>query len=274
MNYNPQTLRQLQSALVGVLEAIDAVCRKNGITYWLDSGTALGARRHAGFIPWDDDIDLGMMRADYERFLEVAPSALGESYVVSNPRTNGHQATLFTKVWKRGTAFQTRETQDARFDQGIFVDVFPYDSVCAAPVAAKKQKEACTRWQRVSYLYHSAHVHVPHDGALGKAEQVAAAVAHRYLRMRYTHEGICARFEAAATVGQQDPSGKVFCGAYAYMGEYDRSVFLPPSELPFEGRMFSCPAKIDAYLKVTFGNWQQLPPPEKRVNHAPDVLEF
>lgn len=76
MQYEQNTLRRLQIAELGILEAIDRVCRENGITYFLDSGTVLGARRHGGFIPWDDDIDLGMPRDDFERFLEVAPEAL------------------------------------------------------------------------------------------------------------------------------------------------------------------------------------------------------
>ena len=78
MQYEQNMLRRLQIAELGILEAIDRVCRENGIMYFIDSGTVLGARRHGGFIPWDDDIDLGMPRDDFERFLEVAPEALGE----------------------------------------------------------------------------------------------------------------------------------------------------------------------------------------------------
>ena len=80
MQYEQATLRRLQMMELEILEAIDSVCREHGITYFLDSGTVLGARRHGGFIPWDDDIDLGMPREDYERFLEVAPVALGEGF--------------------------------------------------------------------------------------------------------------------------------------------------------------------------------------------------
>ena len=80
MQYEQNTLRRLQIAELGILEAIDHVCRENGIMYFIDSGTVLGARRHGGFIPWDDDIDLGMPRDDFERFLEVAPEALGERF--------------------------------------------------------------------------------------------------------------------------------------------------------------------------------------------------
>ena len=124
MQYEQNTLRRLQIAELGILEAIDRVCRENGIMYFIDSGTVLGARRHGGFIPWDDDIDLGMPRDDFERFLEVAPEALGERFCVTCSRTNPHQAALFGKVMLAGTRFVTDETEEAGFKQGVFVDIF------------------------------------------------------------------------------------------------------------------------------------------------------
>ena len=74
MRYDDETLRKMQLMELGILKEVDRVCREHDIAYFLDSGSALGAARHDGFIPWDDDIDVGMMRADYERFLSVAPS--------------------------------------------------------------------------------------------------------------------------------------------------------------------------------------------------------
>ena len=101
MQYELSILRRLQLVELGILNDINRVCREYGIAYWLDSGSVLGACRHGGFIPWDDDIDLGMPRDDYERFLEVAPTALGARYCVTSSRTNPHQAALFSKVMRR-----------------------------------------------------------------------------------------------------------------------------------------------------------------------------
>ncbi len=129
MQYDDRDLRKLQLLELRILKEIDRVCRELGITYFLDSGSVLGALRHGGFIPWDDDIDLGMPRADYDRFVAEAPALLGEEYVVSTPETNPHQAALFGKVWLRGTRFATEETIEAGFDQGIFVDLLPYDAL-------------------------------------------------------------------------------------------------------------------------------------------------
>lgn len=140
MQYNDNDLRKLQLLELRILKEIDRVCRELGITYFLDSGSVLGALRHGGFIPWDDDIDLGMPRADYDRFVAEAPAFLGEEYVVSTPETNPHQAALFGKVWLRGTRFATEETIEAGFDQGIFVDLLPYDALSSDPATAAKQR--------------------------------------------------------------------------------------------------------------------------------------
>ena len=82
MQYDDRDLRKLQLLELRILKEIDRVCRELGITYFLDSGSVLGALRHGGFIPWDDDIDLGMPRADYDRFVAEAPALLGEEYDV------------------------------------------------------------------------------------------------------------------------------------------------------------------------------------------------
>ena len=103
MQYEQDVLRKLQLAELNILRDIDSVCRAEGIPYFLECGTLLGAVRHGGFIPWDDDVDVGMLRPDYERFLKVAPKALGQGYAVCEPRTNPRCAGMFAKVWKRGT---------------------------------------------------------------------------------------------------------------------------------------------------------------------------
>ncbi len=156
MRYDPEMLRRLQLLQLEILKDVDRVCRAEGITYFLDGGTLLGAMRHGGFIPWDDDIDLGMPRTDYERFMQVAPRALGERYRVSDPRTCPQQAGMFGKVCRSGTRFHTRETLDAGFDQGVFIDIFPYDVMHADPRVAARQraragscKARCTCFIRV-----------------------------------------------------------------------------------------------------------------------------
>lgn len=274
MQYDRDTLRKLQLAELGILKDIDRVCRESDITYFLDSGTALGAVRHGGFIPWDDDIDIGMPRDDYERFLRIAPTALGSRYVVSSPRTNSHQAALFSKVMLRGTRFATEETEDAGFDQGIFVDVFPYDALCANPAAEKRQRRSCFFWQSISYLRCSGHIVVPHAGILGSFERVACKLAHGLAKRAFSSRRINDSFEHAARRGNDGAvDADILVMSYALTKSFPREMMLPPAFATFEGCEFPVPAHVEAYLERLYGDtWNQLPPVEQRKNHAPKEL--
>lgn len=274
MAYDPQVLRRLQLFLVDMLADIDRVCRENGICYWLDGGTALGCARHGGFIPWDDDVDLGMPAEDYHRFLEVAPSALGDAYVVSHPGNNESQAAQFAKVWKRGTRFCTSETAQAGFEQGIFIDIFRYDVLAVNEEAALRQRKDCAKWQRISYLYHSRFVHVPHGGVLGSLERLVAAAGHAALRLACTHQSISKNFDRASAEGAADPSEYLICSAYSMDYRMRETDLLPTAEAEFEGHRFSVPAHIEAFLEEVYGKWQELPPVEQRVNHEPEFIDF
>lgn len=276
MEYRPEELRRLQLTLVEIVKDIDRVCRDNGIAYFLDSGSCLGAVRHAGFIPWDDDMDLGMLREDYDRFLEIAPAALGDDYVVVHPGSDRRLAGMFAKVWKRGTVFATNETIEAGIPQGIFVDIFPYDAVNPDPPAASKQLRDCRFWQSVSYLYHSGSINVPHGGVIGAIERGGCRVVHGLVHAFLSPERIRASFESAALSASDDgPSTAYNNMAYAGCGPFPRGVLLPVGSLPFEGVNLPVPGDYRRYLEICYGStWNELPPENERRNHAPVELGF
>ncbi|TNU89962.1 LicD family protein [Eggerthella lenta] len=275
MQYEQDELRRLQMVELGILRDIDKVCREHGIRYFLDSGTLLGAVRHGGFIPWDDDVDVGMMRPDYERFLEVAPKALGEGYAVCEPRSHPKFAGMFAKVWKRGTKFSTDESIEAGIDQGIFVDVFPYDALHDDPAIAAKQRLRCRLWQSASYLLHSRHITVPHGGAMGALEKAACAVAHVGARIALSHDSVVRSFDSWAIRGAERPSRSYMNMAYVTSSAFPEDVLAVGDEVLFEGASFPAPARIEAYLETMYGsNWRELPPLEARRNHVPVELDF
>lgn len=276
LQYEDRELRRLQLLELRILQDIDRVCDELGITYFLDSGSVLGALRHRGFIPWDDDIDLGMPRADYERFVHEAPKLLGDEYVVSTPEINPSQAALFCKVWLRGTRFATEETIQAGFNQGIFVDIFPYDALSRDEKLARKQRRACRFWQSVSYLYHAKSIVLPHDGVVASIEHLACGFAHVAARALFTHDKIVSSFNRAATLAndaEQAPEELVVM-VYSTYKPYKTSMMLPPSMVLFEGHEFSAPAQSEAFLCQLYGDWRELPPVGKRRNHAPVELDF
>lgn len=290
MEYESETLRRLQLAELGILQAVDEACAKLGIPYFLDGGTALGAVRHGGFIPWDDDADIGMLRPDYERFLVEAPALLGSRFEVASPRTHPAMAGMFAKVMLAGTAFETAETREAGFDQRVFVDVFPYDRVAPDAAEAVRQHRRCRRWQSLSYLHHSGHITVPHGGVLGACERAACRVAHGVVHALMRPEAIVSRFDGAAMAfdGRPETSSQVErdCrdadggaprwATFAYAGtSFPQDVLVPPVRMDFEGVPLLAPAHPEAFLNQLFGPaWRELPPEGQRRNHAPQRLEF
>lgn len=274
MEYRPDVLEKLHAMEYEILVEVDRVCENLGLVYFLDSGTALGAVRHAGFIPWDDDVDLGMMREDYAKFLREAPGLLGEGYELCYPGKTEHYATLFAKVMKKGTAFWTKETSEAGFEQGVFVDIFPYDRFDGNEGGTLRRVRSCQKWQYLSYLYHSKTITVPHDGALGSAERFACRMAHSVVRRFFDEGTILRKYDRAVAAFATGGDSCIFCG-YPIGRGFPLDMMLPVSSAEFQGRRFPVPHDVEGYLETMYGkDWRELPPKEKRRNHMPQELNF
>lgn len=125
-NLEETELRQCQLILLRILKIVAYICDENSLTYWLDSGTLLGAFRHKGFIPWDDDIDIAMPREDYEKFLKIAKEELPDDLYVQNLDTTEFAGNTWTQIKDRKSKIVLSE--DAKYHQGFYIDIFPMDS--------------------------------------------------------------------------------------------------------------------------------------------------
>lgn len=266
-------LRKLQQEELEILVEFSRFCERYDLTWFLDSGTALGAARHKGFIPWDDDIDVGMPRSDYEKLLRLTESGMEISpgYTVHTFRNTPNYAAMFAKIYKDGTVFATKETIGAGCKQGIFIDVFPYDSMSADLSIAKKVASRAHRWQVVSYLYHTSEFSASSSGLLRSLERICFLVAHRVIRLFLSREKILLNYEK--TIKQAD--GERFI-AYAYpvLPGFDKEVLFPTVDCEFCGHIFPGPREIERYLTISYGNWSQLPDPANRKTHLPVKLVF
>lgn len=130
LNENKEILRKHQLCLLSMLKEIDKVCKKNNIKYMLFAGSTLGAVRHEGFIPWDDDLDIIMLRPDYERFLEVAEKELDSKEFFVQKEFSEHWPMHFSKIRKNNTAFiEKYYSNDKKRHQGVYIDIFPCDNL-------------------------------------------------------------------------------------------------------------------------------------------------
>lgn len=271
-----EALKKLKETELNALLAIASTCRKANIPWWLDSGTCLGAVRHQGFIPWDDDIDIGMLREDYDRFIRVAPEVLPSGYTLHTSRNTKGFAPLFAKVFVEDTLFETRETKEAGLCQGIFVDVFPYDNLHLDANQRKRQIQSASRAQYLSYLYHAKSITVPHKGALGKVESVGCRFVHNSLRMfMRSPEKLQDQFDNCALAPDSlDASNELITLVWPSMDAIRLDDIVPTKLASFEGHQLPVPGNVESYLEKMYGDWRQVPAAEDRHTHLPLKLVF
>lgn len=274
VQYDPDELRRLQLVELEILRAIDDLCQRHSIPYFLDSGSVLGAVRHGGFIPWDDDIDIGMLREDYDRFIAAASEGLPEGYRLLRPGFTGGYAPMWAKVMKEGTKFYTCETLEAGLDQGVFVDVFPYDRLCADGSAMRKQVRDCQMLQRASYLYHASSVNIAYQGVVGAVARLGCKAVHGLLRATTSADSLAGKFTLAARP-QENLGDRHTVLSYPVEGGFAREDLLPPRRVAFEGHQLPVPRDTEGYLVKKYGeDWERLPPEDQRRNHSPEVLDL
>ena len=135
--YDPKVLKKLHDLQLEMLQDLEKICDKYNLKYFAVFGTALGAVRHNGFIPWDDDMDVGMLRKDYEIFIRVVEKEMGDKYQIMTPEIDKNYACCVTKFQRKGTKFVSYLSDKLNCDQCIFIDVFPFDYI--APTKRKRK---------------------------------------------------------------------------------------------------------------------------------------
>lgn len=270
--YPKGSLERLQDAERDILRVVDRLCRENGIDYFVDSGTCLGAVRHGGFIPWDDDTDIGMSYEDYRRFLELAPKALPSGYSLATCENTPGLTSLWAKVFLDGTRFIDEASMEAGCNQAIFLDVFPFFREDADPARARSQKATCLKLQRMSYLHGIAHPKIPTGTSFRGLKATACSVVHHTIAHAWKPEELSRQLLVAAQ--PEVPSERWFNATYPLYGVYKTSEIFPTKDISFDGMTLRAPRDCDAYLRTLYGDYHELPPLEDRYTHCPLVLDF
>ncbi len=262
-------LKHIQSIELEMLIVFDKICRENGLKYFLDSGTALGAKRHKGFIPWDDDIDVGMQRDDYEKFIEIGQEALGDDFFLQNRVTDPNVPFSFSKIRKNGTEFVEYNKRNIKMNHGIFIDIFPYDKL--PKTNAIKHIKRCRRLHRLLLFKY-----VP--GRVSRCERRLKWVIGSV--MRYIIHYLAVLIPAKALDNKilndctkyndsVDQRGSYTCYSFSKCVQLEYSTLFPVAEHEFEKYSFYVPAKIEKYLSEIYGDYMKLPPEEERLGHRP-----
>lgn len=257
-----KTLRKAQLKMVDILVEIDKICEKHDIKYWLSYGTLLGAVRHKGFIPWDDDCDICMMREDYERFVEVASKDLPENLFLQNHDTDPNFPRTMTKIRMKNTMLvEFDESENEKYHQGIFVDIFIWDYY--HPVIMKVV-------DNITFINEWKHKRKKYPKGSFKRAAMQVAVALPYLFYSITMKLMMKLSELTRKNKEHRFVGQEVKATDAKF--YDKSVIFPlKCELEFEGRTFYVPRDWDKALIQMYGEYMTLPKPEDRYWHAKKI---
>lgn len=233
--YNPEgsSLRTLQLRMLEILKSVDAVCKKHNIPYWLSSGTLLGAVRHEGFIPWDDDIDIELLRDDYQKLLKILPQELPEEYVLQTTETDSGYVYLYAKVRDTNSYIEEKCVFNKHFQyNGAFIDIFPLE-----PTNKRLAKIASVCYNRMCL------------GIVGKNK------VNPTFRFSYTLLTQLI-FPLFRFISPSYRKGIVHHTYGVGFLNYERRIeeVFPLSKVAFEGYEFNAPNNCDAYLKRLYGD--------------------
>lgn len=248
--YNPDgsELRNLQLRMVKMLEYFDSFCKEHGLTYWLSSGTCLGAVRHGGFIPWDDDLDIEMLQEDYNKLLSLKDVYEDEENVLQDYVTDDEYISPYGKLRDKKSEIKEIHNRDKYYKyKGVFIDIF----------IREMGSYAMTRMTHVlqygSYYFTSIKnktlrilVKKSLYGLMHKCVFPMAHIYNRYLgeKNRYWH-----------TLG---------CGFYKTI---NCEAIFPLKKIFFEGREYPVPGDFDNYLRSLYGNYMELPKDNGNLRH-------
>lgn len=265
-------LNKLHELLIMLAEEVKRICDSNNIKYSLTGGSMLGAIRHKGFIPWDDDMDIAMLREEYNRFLKACETQLGSAFEIQTMDNDSNYFLGFAKIILKDTYLVQYCHEKTKQKKGIFVDVFPLDNVPENINDRRKQKHR-------TYLLIKMLARKGKVGIEDKNSILKFIVFHiiDFMNIFFSMKNLkiklfksmtkfnCQKTELVCNMG----------GYYGYEKETTyRKYFEDTMKISFENTTFSVIKEYDAYLEGVYGDYMKLPPEEKRRTHGFECLDF
>ncbi len=260
-----EQLKELHGVLLEILDDIQTICSEHGLRYVLIGGSAIGALRSGGIIPWDDDIDIAMPRDDFEAFTAVVREKWSEKYSMLHPQDLDNFGRVIPKIRLRGTEYRTILEQDLT-DCGVFIDIYTIENVPNNPIARTFQgimamgmgfALACRR------LYRGREWFRQFDGGL--TFKVKCAIGFCLSFASYERWARWTDYWHTWCKDENSNMVSIPADVRHYFGEINpRSVLCQPVEVPFEGRTSFVPNEADSYLRAIYGDYMQIPPVEKQ----------
>lgn len=275
--YDPKVLKKLKEVEVEILKEIIRICELHKIDYFANGGTAIGAVRHQGFIPWDDDIDICMTRSELNRFLKVCETDLDDRYELLMPDGKNDFLAMVVQVIKKGTTNKPKNYKKLKVHCGIFVDIFPVDNVPTDPKLRKKQIRKAWFWGKLLILRCIPHPQLPYIGWKSEIVSFICACIHYTLAFLHIPRAfIFHKCEEATLQYENEDTGlmTILCDTFPETFLMTKEDIYPLKKMKFEDIMINIQSGNDKILRNVFGNYMELPPVEKRKNHPPMIIDF
>ena len=255
--------KDLQRVEVEILSVVCKTLGQHGIVPFLVAGNCLGMVRHGGFIPWDDDIDIGLLRADYEKARKILIEELPEGYRYCDRYTDKEYPYNFAKVKKNNTAFVHGGDAHLDIHHGIYIDIFPYDSAVEDTEEFRKTyKKAKSLRRKIDFKCMSYKKY----GKLRPLVQLPIIMLYHL----FVNKDVVQNQLDELVSKNVEGNNKYICNYFGLYGEKERykaEVFGEGKPVTFEGIDCLIPIDYDTYLTQTYGDYMKLPPEEKRVSH-------
>ena len=268
-------LRKIQLAATAALKEFDRICTLLGTRYVIYGGTAIGAARHQGFIPWDDDVDVCMPREDYERFLAEAPAVIAPAFEVISSGSHPDYPRTFGVLGLVGSTFVPGVARHRSFRMPLGIDLFPLDPIPDDPKAFRRQARATWVWGRLLFLLGTPTPDIPLRAPLKQVASSIMHVVHWSLRAaRVRPSTLQRRWERAARRYEASASSRLGDFSTQDPGRWSASLeeLFPARRVPFEDITVMTAHDDDAILRRGYGDYMQLPPEEERVNHQASTV--
>lgn len=262
------------AVIIDVLSAFIRICEAQGLRYFCAGGTAIGAVRHQGMIPWDDDIDVFMPRPDYDRFLRLAAHSMPEGYELLSPYATKDYPMYFAKMCNARTTLLENERIPCVF--GLYIDIFPLDGACDDVETCYREKR---RFKRLMNKLEAVSTHNSfgeYVGLLAKRREWGrfAVKTVAFCCRSWLRRWLLKQMDSIAYGHDYALSSRVvtYSGAYQRQEIYPKAWLETPQMFAFEGLMVNLPHDYDAYLRHFFGDYMTLPPVEQRASHHQKVF--
>ena len=270
--YTEAELAAIQKIELDSLDVLASVCEQLGIDFFLYGGSLLGAVKYGGFVPWDDDLDIALVRKDYEKLLKEGPALLPDEYELQEPRINKRTPYPFMKLRRKNTAMVEYMYRNIKINHGVYFDIYPIDNLPDDDEELRRKQKQILKISRLLQRRQTASLFKPREGLNDLVKQGMVMVQHLMVRL-IPHQYLINKMNEIMTRCNDVETRRQGNMFFPEPVNYFDGIY-PTVEVVFEGRKMLIPQGYKTNLENRYGDVTKDLPEDRRVGHRPYVLKL